>query len=300
MISVISGLRLHSFKAQRVFFSAQFVSGFPFICLEMSPHKNFKTLTKSGVIGNDYSDTYIQHCTHVDASLLDTHQYSSMCHKENSNDFSSPGFGEMCSSGICNTVSKLSTLSCSTVGTLSSLCVASANPLSKPPNILVFCGDVDNNSKFHHVKSFLKSCLNMEAYTIYHVHLEELLHAPWQGNCSALIIAHHQLPDAVCEVCVKYFLEGGRILSFGSSLEDKFIERRPVRHKLSIIRANIGQFEEDIVGVLGCYAYHGIMDAFKECDLVTLVQDSNDEVVAVKLELKFTDRPSMAVFSQVM
>ena len=126
----------------------------------------------------------------------------------------------------------------------------------KPPNVLVYCGKKDSVRRFQGVKASLEQCLNTDCYTIYHLQHTEVSSVPWADNSALLVVSCENLYDGVDLTFVKYFQNGGQILSCGSSLDGEFVEKRKVQNRIGVTEINI----EDWKGVStlrGPYNYCG-------------------------------------------
>nr|KAG5704984.1 hypothetical protein BaRGS_022826 [Batillaria attramentaria] len=126
--------------------------------------------------------------------------------------------------------------------------------VSKPPNVLVYCGIKDSARKFGNIKSCLEQCLNSDAYIIYHLAHEQVATIPWADNSAALIVSCDKLYADIERKFSDYLLSGGKVISFGSSLETKFLEREEVQKRHAITKFSFDKWK-DVSSVHGCHRY---------------------------------------------
>lgn len=116
---------------------------------------------------------------------------------------------------------------------------------TKPPNVLVLCGDPKgkgskhSDSIFSAARESLVSSLDSERYVVYPLPLEDVSRAPWRDNCRLLVVPSGlQLTDVsqVLEELESYVSNGGALLSvhsptnaaFGSRISEGFQSSRLV------------------------------------------------------------------------
>lgn len=100
-------------------------------------------------------------------------------------------------------------------------------PRLKPPNILIYCGIKDSARKFAEAKSSLESCINTEAYTIYHLSHDSVVSAPWRSNTALLVVSscpqlRQEAQDEIANFVLK---DSGVLLSFNSSVDSVFVDK---------------------------------------------------------------------------
>ena len=107
---------------------------------------------------------------------------------------------------------------------------------TKPPNVLVLCGDPKgkeskhSDSIFSAVRESLVSSLDSERYVVYPLPLEDVSRAPWRDNCRLLVVPSGLQLTEVLEELESYVSNGGALLSthsptnaaFGSRISEGF------------------------------------------------------------------------------
>lgn len=172
--------------------------------------------------------------------------------------------------------------------------------LSKPPNVLVYCGIKDSARKFGNIKSCLEQCLNIDTYTLYHLAHEQVTTTPWADNSAALVIACEKLYDNIERRFSDYLMAGGKVISFGSSMESVFLDRKEVQKQQVITKFGFEKWK-DVSSVQGCHQY--VQGSLKKGDSVveTVVVDPNSgEPLVVLLTLSGREHQGRAVFSQLL
>ncbi|NWX52067.1 BPL1 ligase, partial [Steatornis caripensis] len=92
------------------------------------------------------------------------------------------------------------------------------NLARKPPNVLIYLGSETAKEEFEQVKSILQECIDADSYTIYQLHEEQVLKAPWIDNSLLLIIATEEpISEENHKQFMKFLSKGGKILGFSSS-----------------------------------------------------------------------------------
>ena len=113
---------------------------------------------------------------------------------------------------------------------------------TKPPNVLVLCGDPKgkgskhSDSIFSAVRESLASSLDSERYVVYPLPLEDVSRAPWRDNCRLLVVPSGLQLTEVLEELESYVSNGGALLSthsptnaaFGSRISEGFQSSRLV------------------------------------------------------------------------
>lgn len=169
----------------------------------------------------------------------------------------------------------------------------------KPPNILVYCGKKDTARKFYMIKSSLEHCINTEAYSIYHLPHDQISTTPWAENAVALIISADNLYDNVSQYFSDYLSSGGRILSFGSSIETIFVERREVQQNPSLTKFGVAEWTE-VNAIQG--RFHYVPGSLKKGDSsmdAVILDDKTGNPVVVLLTVSSVGGNGRAIFSQV-
>ncbi len=86
----------------------------------------------------------------------------------------------------------------------------------RPPNILIYTGQNDQNSEeFQKTKELLKQCLHQDKYVIYQLKHELVLQEPWKESTELLVLtADHILDKSHAELFASYVKDGGKLLGF--------------------------------------------------------------------------------------
>ncbi|NXK49256.1 BPL1 ligase, partial [Chauna torquata] len=96
--------------------------------------------------------------------------------------------------------------------------IKTVNLAGKPPNVLIYVGSETAKVEFEQVKSILLECIDADSYTIYQLHEEQVLKAPWIDNSVLLIIATEEpISEENQKQFMKFLSNGGKILGFSSS-----------------------------------------------------------------------------------
>ncbi|KAK7494550.1 hypothetical protein BaRGS_00014203 [Batillaria attramentaria] len=171
--------------------------------------------------------------------------------------------------------------------------------VSKPPNVLVYCGIKDSARKFGNIKSCLEQCLNSDAYIIYHLAHEQVATIPWADNSAALIVSCDKLYADIERKFSDYLLSGGKVISFGSSLETKFLEREEVQKRHAITKFSFDKWK-DVSSVHGCHRYKpgSLKRGNSSMDALVVDRKSGDPLV-VLLTLSAPSCNGCAIFSQL-
>lgn len=168
----------------------------------------------------------------------------------------------------------------------------------KPPNVLVYCGKKDSSRLFENVRSIFAQCLNTDKYTVYHLKHDQVKTTPWLDNTTMLIISSDKVYDGVDEVFLKYFLEGGTVVSFGSLFDAKFVTRIQTNSKSSILTLSYENWS-DATFICGRHVYETSLKSLL-CD-VTLTCLAQDKRIGnpVILEAVHETSGGVALLSQV-
>ncbi|KAL8603079.1 hypothetical protein ACOMHN_015644 [Nucella lapillus] len=169
----------------------------------------------------------------------------------------------------------------------------------KPPNVVVYCGKKDSARKFDMIKEGLEQCLNTNAYTVYILPHEEVMTLPWEDNSAVLVISHDYLHDNIGKKFTNFLLNGGKVISFGSSMEAEFLVRKEVKGCLGVAKFNLQKWQ-DVSTVQG--HYHYVPGSLKKgnSSMDTLVADpATAQPLVVQLTLSSENGNGRAIFSQL-
>lgn len=89
------------------------------------------------------------------------------------------------------------------------------------PNILI---STDNGKEFQAIKSFLKSIIGTNSYTIYQLNSQELVKPLWIKNCILLVDTEPQNVNKL-SLFTEYLKQGGKILSVPVSVDKKELKK---------------------------------------------------------------------------
>ncbi|CAH1776897.1 unnamed protein product, partial [Owenia fusiformis] len=95
----------------------------------------------------------------------------------------------------------------------------------KPPNILVYCGKKDSARNYEKVKNSLEQCVNSDSYVIYNLKHDDVMKVPWEDNAALLVVTSERLYDGLDKAFMKFYNNGGKIVSFNSNLDEQFLPR---------------------------------------------------------------------------
>ena len=185
-------------------------------------------------------------------------------------------------------------------GTSSVGSASQGNRGGKPPNVVVYCGQKDSARKFDLVRTGLEQCLNAEAYTIYILPHDEVMSVPWEDNSAALIISHDYLHDNIRRKCADFLVKGGKVISFGSSMEAEFVVRKEVHGQQTVAKFSLDKWQ-DVLAIQGRYRYvpGGVRKDDSRVEVLVVDSKSGDPLV-VKLTLSADGGSGgRAIFSQV-
>lgn len=170
----------------------------------------------------------------------------------------------------------------------------------KPPNVLVYCGIKDSARKFGNIKSCLEQCLNIDAYTLYHLAHEQVTSTPWADNSAALVISCDKLYTNIEQTFSEYLLSGGRVISFGSSMEANFLERKTTHERLTVAKFDFDTWK-DVSTIQGCHCYtRGSLKQDNSTVEAVVVDHKTGEPLVVLLTLSGNTGNGCAVFSQLL
>ena len=173
---------------------------------------------------------------------------------------------------------------------------------SKPPNVLIYCGKKDSARQFVGVKSVMSQCVNTDQYTIYHLKHDQVTSTPWQENTALLIIASDKVYDGIDRQFLQYFVNGGRVLSFGSEF-DRLIVGRTVRQPALTVQLGLvtlhcdGRDNVPVIATKYCYA-EGCESVLSDVTLTCLACDTVSRQPLI-VEAVRQSSVSLAILSQV-
>lgn len=168
---------------------------------------------------------------------------------------------------------------------------------SKPPNILVYAGKKDSTRKFQNVKSVLEQCINPDCYLMYHLKHDQVSTLPWADNCALLVVSCDNLYDRVDSAFLQFIEQGGKVISFGSSLDSDFVPRRELRTHPDISVINYKNFT-GIPLLCGRYCYLPQESVRNLMSIQSLCKDEKGQVMIVEVKPR-SQSQGHAILSQV-
>ncbi|XP_010086139.1 PREDICTED: biotin--protein ligase-like, partial [Pterocles gutturalis] len=177
------------------------------------------------------------------------------------------------------------------------------NLVGKPPNILIYLGSETAKVEFEQVKSILQECIDADSYTIYQLHEEQVLKAPWIDNSILLIIATEEpISEENHKQFMKFLCKGGKILGFSSSftfdgIQIKKNKLKKTVHELVVSKMDCTEIKLNLL-VSGCI----FEEVMKEdtCKVKTLSRLNNADKDIVIVHLTYGDSGGEAILSQVL
>ncbi|XP_035171645.1 biotin--protein ligase isoform X1 [Oxyura jamaicensis] len=177
------------------------------------------------------------------------------------------------------------------------------NLAGKPPNVLIYVGSETAKVEFDQVKSILLECIDADNYTIYQLHEEQVLKAPWIDNALLLIIATEEpISDKNQEQFMKFLSKGGKILGFSSSFTfggiqiKRIDELKKTIHELVVSKTDSTEVKLNLL-ISGCI----FEEVRKECNskVKPLSHLNNADKDVVIVHLLYGDNGGEAILSQV-
>ena len=168
----------------------------------------------------------------------------------------------------------------------------------KPPNVLVFCGQKDSTRQFDAVKDIISQCLNTSRYVIYHLRHGDVHTVPWSDNTRLLVISSECVYGGVDAAFLKYFWQGGAIVSFTSAFDTLFVEHVQSRSIPGVLRMSFEQCAEVSV-ICGCYTYDGTSSQLPGVDVRIVATDAKTRKPVI-LQVLDDNSGGVAFLSQVL
>ena len=168
----------------------------------------------------------------------------------------------------------------------------------KPPNVLVYCGQKDSTRQFDAVKEIVSQCLNTNRYVIYHLRHGDVHTVPWSDNTRLLVISSECVYGGVDAAFLKYFWQGGAIISFTSAFDTLFVEHVQSRSIPGVLRMSFEQCSEVSV-ICGCYTYDGTSSQLPGVDVRVVATDAKTRKPVI-LQVLDDNSGGVAFLSQVL
>ncbi|KFQ45881.1 Biotin--protein ligase, partial [Nestor notabilis] len=174
------------------------------------------------------------------------------------------------------------------------------NLSGKPPNILIYLGSKTAKVEFEQVKSVLQECIDVDSYTIYHLHEEQVLKAPWVDNSVLLIIATDEpISEENHKQFMKFLSKGGKILGFSSSFTFDGIQiknkLKKAVHELVVSKMDSTEIKLNLL-VSGCIFEEVMKEDTSKVKILSRLNNADKDTVIV--HLSYGDSGGEAILSQ--
>ncbi|KAM9566601.1 biotin--protein ligase [Guaruba guarouba] len=176
------------------------------------------------------------------------------------------------------------------------------NLSGKPPNILIYLGSETAKVEFEQVKSILQECIDADSYTIYQLHEEQVLKAPWVDNSLLLIIATDEpISEENHKQFMKFLSKGGKILGFSSSFASDGIQiKRKSKlkkgiHELVVSKMDSTEIKLNLL-VSGCIFEEVMKEDTSKVKILSRLNNADKDTVIV--HLFYGDSGGEAILSQ--
>ncbi|XP_063433359.1 biotin--protein ligase-like [Mytilus trossulus] len=169
---------------------------------------------------------------------------------------------------------------------------------SKPPNVLVYAGKKDSARKFQNIKSVFEQCINTDCYILYHLKHDQVASIPWADNCALLVVSCDNLYDRVDAAFLQFIEQGGKVISFGSSLDSDFVPRRELRTHPDISVVDYEKWKK-VTLLCGRYCYLPQESVKDLMCIQSLCQDKDGQAMIVDIKPK-AEGQGRAILSQVL
>ncbi|XP_057266051.1 biotin--protein ligase isoform X1 [Pezoporus wallicus] len=176
------------------------------------------------------------------------------------------------------------------------------NLAGKPPNILIYLGSETAKVEFEQVKSILQECIDADSYTVYQLHEEQVLKAPWVDNSLLLVIATDEpISEENHKQFMKFLSKGGKILGFSSSFTFGGIQikrrnnLKKVVHELVFSKMDSTEMKLNLL-VSGCIFEEVMEEDTSKVKILSRLNNADKDTVIV--HLSYGDSGGEAVLSQ--
>ncbi|KAM6288297.1 biotin--protein ligase [Spheniscus humboldti] len=175
------------------------------------------------------------------------------------------------------------------------------NLAGKPPNVLIYLGSETAKVEFEQVKSILQECIDAGSYTIYQLHEEQVLKAPWIDNALLLIIATEEpISEENHKQFVKFLSKGGKILGFSSSftfdgIQIKRKNKLKTVHELVVSKMDSTEIKLNLL-VSGCIFEEVMKEDTSKVKTLSRLNNADKDTVIV--HLTYGDSGGEAILTQ--
>ncbi|NXG33142.1 BPL1 ligase, partial [Dromaius novaehollandiae] len=177
------------------------------------------------------------------------------------------------------------------------------NLAGKPPNILIYVGSEASKVEFEQVKSILQECIDRDNYTIYQLHEEQVLKAPWIDNALLLVIATEEpISEENHQQFMKFLSKGGKILGFSSSFTFDGIQikrknkLKKIVHELVVSQLDNTEIKLDFL-ISGCIFEEVMKENIGKVKPLSRLSNADRDIVIV--HLPYGDSGGEAILCQV-
>ncbi|XP_052650228.1 biotin--protein ligase [Harpia harpyja] len=176
------------------------------------------------------------------------------------------------------------------------------NLAGKPPNVLIYLGSETAKVEFEQVKSILQECIDADSYTIYQLHEEQVLKAPWIDNSLLLIITTEEpISEENHKQFMKFLSKGGKILGFSSSFTFDGIQikrknkLKKTVHELVVSKMDSTEIKLNLL-VSGCIFEEVMKEDTSKVKTLSRLNNADKDIVIV--HLTYGDSGGEAILSQ--
>ncbi|KAM6213334.1 biotin--protein ligase isoform 2-T2 [Sarcoramphus papa] len=180
--------------------------------------------------------------------------------------------------------------------------VKRVNLAGKPPNVLIYLGSETAKAEFEQVKSILQECIDANSYTIYQLHEEQVLKAPWIDNSLLLVIATEEpISEENHKQFMKFLSKGGKILGFSSSFTFDGIQikrknkLKKTVHELVVSKMDSTEIKLNLL-VSGCVFEEVMKEDTSKVKTLSRLNNADKDIVIV--HLTYGDSGGEAILSQ--
>lgn len=178
------------------------------------------------------------------------------------------------------------------------------NLAGKPPNVLIYLGSETAKVEFEQIKSILQECIDVDSYTIYQLHEEQVLKAPWIDNSLLLIIATEEpISEENHKQFMKFLSKGGKVLGFSSSFTFDGIQikrknkLKKTVHELVVSKMDSTEIKLNLL-VSGCIFEEVMKEDTSKVKTLSRLNNADKDIVIV--HLTYGDSGGEAILSQVL
>ncbi|OXB79513.1 UNVERIFIED_CONTAM: hypothetical protein H355_000329 [Colinus virginianus] len=177
------------------------------------------------------------------------------------------------------------------------------NLAGKPPNVLIYVGSETAKVDFERVRTVIQECIDTDSYTIYQLHEEQVLKAPWIDNSLLLIIATEKpISEKNQKQFMKFLSKGGKILGLSSSFTFDGIQikrkdkLKKTVHELVVSKMDSTEIKLNLL-ISGCIFEVAMKEGSNKVKPLSCLNNADKDIVIV--HLPYGDNGGEAILSQV-